>query len=104
MEKLRVNDEVIVVAGKSKGRTGFIDRIDKGRNRVIVKGVNMVKKTIRSSQENPDGGIVDKEAPLHISNVALMSPKTKKATRVRIEKKDGKNIRVAVACGSQLDN
>lgn len=103
MEKLKVNDEVIVLAGKSKGRTGIIDKIDRKRDRVIIKGVNLVKKAIRSSQENPNGGLVDKEAPLHISNVALVSPKTKKATRVRIERKDGKNVRVAVACGTVIE-
>ena len=62
----------------------------------------MVKKTIKPTQENPNGGFLDKEAFVHISNISLMSPKTKKATRVRIEEKDGKKVRVATACGSVL--
>jgi len=103
MQKLRVNDEVIVTAGKDKGKTGKIARLNLKKNTVIVSGVNLVKKALKPSQENPTGGIVDVEASLHISNVSVVSPKTKKATRVRIENKDGKNVRVAVACGSLLD-
>ncbi|MAE58907.1 MAG: 50S ribosomal protein L24 [Halobacteriovorax sp.] len=103
MQKLRVNDEVIVTAGKDKGKTGKVARLNLKKNTVIVSGVNLVKKALKPSQENPTGGIVDVEASLHISNVSVVSPKTKKATRVRIENKDGKNVRVAVACGSLLD-
>lgn len=103
MQKLRVNDEVIVTAGKDKGKTGKIAKLNLKKNTVIVSGVNLVKKALKPSQENPTGGIVDVEASLHISNVSVVSPKTKKATRVRIENKDGKNVRVAVACGSLLD-
>lgn len=103
MQKLRVNDEVIVTAGKDKGKTGKVAKLNLKKNTVIVSGVNLVKKALKPSQENPTGGIVDVEASLHISNVSVVSPKTKKATRVRIENKDGKNVRVAVACGSLLD-
>ena len=103
MQKLRVNDEVIVTAGKDKGKTGKVARLNLKKNTVIVSGVNLVKKALKPSQENPTGGIVDVEASLHISNVSVVRPKTKKATRVRIENKDGKNVRVAVACGSLLD-
>ena len=103
MQKLRVNDEVIVTAGKDKGKTGKIAKLNLKKNTVIVSGVNLVKKALKPSQESPTGGIVDVEASLHISNVSVVSPKTKKATRVRIENKDGKNVRVAVACGSLLD-
>jgi len=103
MRKLRVNDEVIVLAGKNKGKTGTISSINTKKNIVTVKGVNLVKKALRPTQENPNGGITEMEAPLNRSNVAVVSPKTKKATRVRIENKDGKNVRVAVACGSVLD-
>lgn len=103
MQKLKVNDEVVVLAGKSKGRTGTVQKINWKKDTVLVSGVNMVKKTIKASQENPEGGIIDIEAPLHISNVAVVSPKTKKATRVRIEVKDGKKVRVATACGSVID-
>jgi len=103
MQKLKVNDEVIVLAGKDKGKTGALTKVDTKRKKVTVKGINLVKKTMKPTQENPNGGIIDMELPLHLSNIALISPKTKKATRVRIEEKDGKRVRVAVACGSMLD-
>ena len=103
MQKLRVNDEVIVTAGKDKGKTGTVAKINLKKKTVIVSGINLVKKAIKPTQENPAGGIVDVESSVHISNVSVVSPKTKKATRVKIENKDGKNVRVAVACGSTLD-
>ena len=103
MQKLRVNDEVIVTAGKDKGKTGKVAKLNLKKNTVIVSGVNLVKKALKPSQENPTGGIVDVEASLHISNVSVVSPKTKKATRVRIETRDGKKVRVAVRCGSVLN-
>ena len=102
MEKLKVNDEVIILAGKDKGKTGTVLLVNRKKNRVVVKGVNIVKKTLKPTQENPNGGISDKEQSVHLSNVAILSPKTKKATRVRIESRDGKNVRVAVACGTVL--
>lgn len=102
MQKLKVEDEVVVLAGKDKGKTGKVAKIDLKNKKVLVSGINLVKKTMRPSQENPTGGILDVERPVHISNVAVLSPKDKKATRVRIETKDGKKVRVAVRCGSVL--
>lgn len=102
MQKLKVNDEVIVIAGKDKGKTGKLEKINFKKSEVIVSGVNLVKKALRPSQENPQGGFTEVERPLHVSNIAVVSPKTKKSTRVRIEEKDGKKVRVAVACGSVL--
>ena len=102
MEKLRVNDEVVILTGKDKGKTGTVSQIFRKQNRVVVGGVNIVKKAVKPTQENPAGGITEKENPVHISNVAVVSPKTKKATRVKIVNKDGKNIRVAVSCGTEL--
>ena len=102
MQKLKINDEVIILAGKDKNKTGIVLKINQKKNIVIVKGINMVKKTVKPTQENPTGGILDKEQAIHISNVSLISPKTKKATRVRIETKDGKRVRVATKCGSLL--
>lgn len=103
MQKLKVSDQVVILAGKDKGKTGDVKKINLKKNVVYVSGVNVVKKAIKPTQENPAGGIVDIEAPLHISNVAIVSPKTKKATRVKIEEKNGKKVRVAVACGTVLD-
>ena len=102
MNKLKLGDEVIVLAGKDKGKTGKVKSISTKRNRVLVDGVNLAKKAMRPSQANPTGGIESVERSVHRSNIAIVSPKTKKGTRVRIETKDGKKVRVAVACGSVL--
>lgn len=102
MQKLKVEDEVIVLAGKDKGKTGTVSLISLKNKKVLVGGVNLVKKALKPTQENPAGGISEKESFINISNVAVVSPKTKKATRVRIETKDGKKVRIAVACGSEL--
>ena len=103
MQKIKVNDEVIIHADKDKGKKGKVRSLNFKQSTVLVEGVNMVKKTMKPSQENPDGGIFDKEAPLHMSNIAVVSPETSGATRVRIEEKDGKKVRVAVKCGTVLD-
>ena len=102
MQKLKYDDEVIVLAGKDKGKTGKVLGINSKKKTVLVSGVNKVKKALKPTQENPSGGYSEQEAMLDISNVALMSPKTKKPTRVRIEVKDGEKVRVAVACGSVI--
>lgn len=102
MQKLKVKDNVVVLTGKDRGKTGEVSKINFKTKVVYVAGVNLKKKAIKPTQENPAGGIVDIEAPLHISNVAVVSPKTNKATRVKIEEKDGKKVRVAVSCGSVL--
>ena len=102
MQKLKVNDEVVVLAGKDNGKKGKVKSINFKQKTVIVEGVNTVKKAIKPTQENPNGGFADLEKGIHISNIAVVSPKTGKATRVRIENKDGKKVRVAVACGSEL--
>lgn len=103
MQKVKINDDVIVLTGKEKGKNGKIIKINRKSGKVLVEGLNMVQKTKKSTQENPDGGFVKKESFLDISNVALVSPKTNKATRVRIETRDDKKVRVAVACGPLLD-
>lgn len=103
MQKLKVNDEVIILAGKDSGKKGNIKKINFKTNRVLVEGINVVKKAQKPTQESPNGGIVDLEHPVHISNIAVVSPKTGTATRVRIENKDGKKIRVATKCGSTLN-
>jgi large subunit ribosomal protein L24 len=102
MQKIRVNDEVIVTAGKDKGKKSTIKSLNFKTKTAIVEGVNMVKKSMKPSQENPDGGFADLEKGINISNIAVVSPKTGAATRVRIEDKNGKKVRVAVKCGSEL--
>lgn len=103
MQKLKVNDQVVVIAGKDKGKSGKITKLDLKNSRVFVEGVNMVKKAIKPSQQNPNGGIVDIAKSIHLSNVQIASPKTGKASRVKFEVKDGKTVRIAVKCGSVLN-
>ncbi|MCK5882470.1 MAG: 50S ribosomal protein L24 [Bacteriovoracaceae bacterium] len=103
MQKIKISDEVVVIAGKDKGKTGKVRLLNHKKNVALIEGVNMVKKTMKPTQENPAGGIIEKESPVHMSNIALISPKTNKATRVRIEEKDGKKVRIAVACGSVIE-
>ena len=100
MQKLKVGDEVIVLAGKDKGRTGEVLSLRQGK--VHVKGVNMAVKAIKQSEKNPNASFTRIEVPLHVSNVALVDPKTRNPTRVRIEKREGKTVRVAVASGGVL--
>lgn len=94
MQKLKVNDTVFVTTGKDKGKTGKIKSINWKTNRVFVEGMNVVKKAMRPSQQNPQGGIVDLEKALHISNVAVVDAKSGKPTRVKVQEKSGKKIRV----------
>ncbi|MBT3983504.1 MAG: 50S ribosomal protein L24 [Bacteriovoracaceae bacterium] len=102
MQKLRLNDEVVVLAGKEKGKTAKVTNINWKRRIVFLEGLNTSTKAMKPTQENPSGGFAQVEAGVHISNVAVVSPKTNKATRVRIENRDGKKVRVATACGSVL--
>jgi len=102
MQKLKVNDTVQVLAGKDKGKTGKVKTINFKTNRVVVEGVNVVKKAIRPNQTNQQGGIVDMEKAIHISNVALLDPKTNKPTRVSVKKVDGKNVRIASKSKSEI--
>ena len=97
--KLQKGDEVIVLAGSSKGKTGKISKLDFKNNRVFVGGVNIHKRHTKPSQENPDGGILDKPASLHASNVALMDPKSKKACKVGYKVESGKKVRFSRQSG-----
>lgn len=102
MKKIKVQDEVIILTGKDSGKKGVITNINLKKKNVLVGGINLYKKAVKPTQENPNGGFVEMEKAVHISNVAVVSPKTGTATRVRIEMKDGKKVRVAVKCGSEL--
>jgi large subunit ribosomal protein L24 len=84
--KLKKGDEVLVIAGKDKGKRGQISKVSPVNNKVLVTGINMVKKATKPNQQTGEGGgIIQKEAPLHASNVSLVDPKTQKATRKRPE-------------------
>lgn len=106
MNKLRKNDEVIVIAGKNKGRKGMVVSILPDKHRVIVEGVNLVKKHVKPNPNKQiEGGIVEQEAALHISNVALCNPATKKADRVGFKfVEDGKKkVRYFKSNGELVD-
>ena len=93
--KIKTGDTVKVIAGNHKGDQGKVLRIDREKNRAIVEGVNEVSKHTKPSAKNPQGGIVKKEDYIHISNLALIDPKTKKTTRVGFEVRDGKKVRIS---------
>jgi large subunit ribosomal protein L24 len=83
--KIKSGDTVTVIAGDHKGSEGKVLRVDREKNKAIVEGVNMVSKHTKPSAKSPQGGIVKKEAPIHISNLALIDPKSKSATKVGIK-------------------
>ena len=102
MARIKKGDQVIVIAGKDKGKTGEVVRAMPKESRVIVSGVNIAVRHRKPSQLNPQGGLERKEAPLHVSKVAIADPKTGKPTRVRFETKDGKKVRVAAKSGELI--
>ena len=93
--KLKVGDKVQVTAGEHKSSQGAIVSLDKVKKRAIVEGVNLVSKHQKPSSSNPQGGIIQKEAPIHISNLSLLDPKDGTPTRVGYEVRDGKKVRVS---------
>lgn len=100
--KIKKGDKVIVITGKDKGKTGEVTKAMPKENKVIVSGINMVKRHQKPSQENA-GGVVSKEMPIHVSNVALVDPKSGKATRVAIRVEDGgRKVRVAKRSGDVI--
>jgi len=106
--KIRKNDNVIVVAGNDKGKTGKILKVFPQANRVIVEGINMRKRHTKASQKNPQGGITEKEAPIHASNVMILDPKSNEPTRIGsqiiLDEKTGKKkiARVSKLSGEML--
>jgi large subunit ribosomal protein L24 len=103
MAKIKKGDSVVVRSGKDKGRTGTVLQVLPKDGKVLVSGLNVAVRHRKPSQENPQGGIDRREAPMHISKVSLADPKDGKPTRVRFETKDGKKVRVAVKSGETID-
>lgn len=108
-KKVRRGDQVKVLAGKDKGHIGEVIRVDHERNKVYVEGA-MVQKVSNKMQQMREankgaqlGGIIEREGPIHVSNVALIDPKDNKATRVKIVREDGKRSRRSARSGSKLD-
>ncbi|MBC6004838.1 MAG: 50S ribosomal protein L24 [Paeniclostridium sp.] len=100
--RVKKGDTVVVIAGKDKGKKGTVTKVFTKANRVLVEGVNVITKHQKPTAVNPQGGIINKEAPIHISNVMPVDPETGKGTRVRFEVKDGKKVRVSVKSGKEL--
>jgi len=101
--KMKKGDKVVVLTGKDKGKTGEVLRMVPKDSRALVQGVNMVKRHTRPTQTNP-GGIVEKEAAIHVSNLAHLDPKDSKPTRVGIKfLKDGRKVRFAKRSGEVID-
>lgn len=107
--KIRRDDNVVVIAGKHKDKTGKVIRVEPARERVWVEGVNMVKRhtrptSVRDTKKANATGIVEKEGPIHVSNVMVLDPTDNKPTRIRIERDaDGKRRRIAKRTGNPLD-
>ena len=100
--KIRKNDTVVVLAGVDKGKTGKVLKVLVEKQRALVEGVNIMTKSTKPNAKNPQGGFVKQEAPIHISNLSLIDPKSGKATRVAI-KHEGKNvIRIAKKSGEEI--
>jgi large subunit ribosomal protein L24 len=104
--KIKTDDNVIVISGKDKGKTGKVLRTDPKRERVYVEGLNMVKRHQRPlpGRPNMQVGVIEKEGPIHVSNVAIVDPKTKKPTRLGVTRnEEGRRVRVTRASGAELD-
>ena len=103
-QKIRKGDKVVVLSGKDKGKTGEVIKSMPKDSKVLVSGVNVATRHRKPTQMNPQGGLERREAPMHVSKVAIADPKTGKATRVRFEtNKDGKKVRVAVKSGELIN-
>lgn len=100
--KIKKGDKVIVITGKDKGKTGEVTKAMPKESKVVVSGVNVSKRHQKPSQENA-GGIVNKEMPIHVSNVAIVDPKTGKATKVAKKVIEGRKVRVAKRSGETID-
>ena len=100
----KVGDKVVVIAGKDKGKEGKIIKTLKNDNKVVVEGINMVTKHVKPSAQNENGGIIKVEAPIHVSNVMILDPKTKKRTRIAHEiDENGKKHRISVKSKERLN-
>ncbi len=102
--RIRKDDTVVIIAGKDKGKSGRVLMVIPKEERVVVEGLNLVKRHTAPNVTHPNGGVVSKEAPLHISNVALRDPKTGKPTRVGFKTNEkGVKVRVAKGSGVEID-
>ena len=104
MSKLHIKkgDTVYVLAGEDRGKTGRVLSVEPAKARAIVEGINMVTKATKPSAQHPQGGLVKKEAPIHISNLNLVDPKTGKPTRIAIKREGGKVVRISKKSNQEI--
>jgi large subunit ribosomal protein L24 len=104
--RIKRDDHVIVISGKDRGKGGKVLRVDPAKQRVFVEGLNIVKRHQRPTQTaggQTAGGVIEREGPIHVSNVMLVDPKDGKPTRIGIEIQDGRRLRISKRSGSRLD-
>ncbi len=107
--KIRSDDQVVVISGKDRGKTGRVLRVDRAKDRVYVEGLNIIKRherprQVRDTQRAESvGGVIEREGPIHVSNVALIDPKDNKPTRVGVVREDGKRFRVTRRSNTKID-
>ena len=107
--RIKTGDQVIVVGGKDRGKKGKVLRVDPAKNRLYVEGLNIIKRHQKPQQvagaqrAEQVGGVIEKEGPIHVSNVMLADPKDGKPTRIGVEIEDGKRYRVAKRSGTRID-
>jgi large subunit ribosomal protein L24 len=107
--RIRSDDRVLVISGKDRGKSGRVLRVEPGKERVYVEGLNMIKRHTRpqqvadTRQGQTVGGVIEREGPIHVSNVMLLDPKGEKPTRVGVERENGKPFRVSRRSGARID-
>ena len=101
--RIRKGDRVIALSGKDKGKSGIVMEVRPKEDRALVEGLNIMKRHTKPRPPNEPGGVIERPAPIHLSNVALIDPKDGRATRVRIDEVDGRTVRVSSRSGEQLD-
>ena len=103
--RIRRDDEVIVISGKDRGKTGRVLRVDAPKEKVFVEGLNIVKRHQRPTPGRPDAvaGVIEREGPIHVSNVMLLDPKDHKPTRIGVEVREGRRFRIARRSGTSID-
>jgi large subunit ribosomal protein L24 len=102
--RIKTGDQVILISGKDRGKTGRVLEVRPQEQRVVVEGLNIMKRHTKPRPPNEPGGVIERPAPIHWSNVALIDPKDRRPTRIRTELVDGKRVRVAVRSGQRLDS
>ncbi len=101
--RIRKGDKVVVISGRDKGKTGKVMRVLDEDGRVVVEGINLVKRHMRPTPRNPSGGILEREQPIHVSKVMPVDPSTGKGTRVRFKTlENGKKVRIAAKSGEEI--